>query len=268
MCIALTGFPTTAAAATSALAPAPEQQAQERYQEGLEAFEAGRHIEAAGLFEEAFELAGDPTLLYNVSIAYEKAGKLEQALEVLDQYAELAPASELEDIDRQRKALRLRIEKAQEQDEEQTDVAKESTDDSEPPRSDSDRSTRRDKPVPEKVFTPVAGVLMGISGVALGVGVGLAIPAARADAQVEEECLQGGGSLLCPNTSMDLVKRRRGLAIGADVSFAVGIVAGIATIAILAGNASKIRRAKRDTAVLLVPSVGRSAAGLSLSKRF
>jgi len=269
--VALGGLPSTASAAASTVAAAPttpEQRAQARYQAGLQAFEAGRYAEAAEAFEDAFELAGDPTLLYNVSIAYEKAGNLAKALETLDQYAQLAPASELEDIDRQRAALRLRIEKAEEEaDEPPGETGETTAPPTAPPETDPKR--RRDKSVPEKVFTPVAAALVGVTGVALAVGLGLAIPAAQANGEVEDECVEDGGSYLCQDGTASTVDRRRGLAIGADVAFGVGIVTGIAAIAVIARNATRIRRARSTPpTAMLVPSVGRSSAGLSLLTRF
>lgn len=271
-----TGIPGAAAAgmrtgrASYRAAPSADDKAQQRYQAGLEAFEAGRFGEAAAAFEEAFELAGDPTLLYNVSIAYEKAGKLDEALEALDQYAELAPDSERADIERQRKALVLRIEKSQQEAEQDPSDEPETT---APPQEPAKKKARgnpqRDKPVPERVFTPAAISMVSLSVVALGVGTGLAIPAARADGRVEQECVDEGSGYLCRDTDASLVRRRRGLAIGADVSFGIGIVAGIAAIALLATNATRIRRARRSGATAVVsPSLGRASASVSLTTRF
>ncbi|MEM9460603.1 MAG: tetratricopeptide repeat protein [Myxococcota bacterium] len=246
--------------------PSTDEQAQERYQAGLEAFEAGRFTEAATAFEEAFELAGDPTLLYNVSFAYEKDGQLDKALEALEQYAELAPESERDEIERRRKALTLRIDKSQQEAEHE-----EPDDDVSSPAPVEPTKTRRepgrDKPVPDRVLTPVAISMVSLSVVALGVGMGLAIPAARADDEVERECVEQGGARLCQDTNADLVKRRRNLALGADISFAIGAAAGVAAIAILATNATRIRRARRNaTSVSLLG--GPTTAGVSLTTRF
>lgn len=268
------GVPSVAGARTPAttsylVAPSTDDKAQERYQAGLEAFEAERFEEAAAAFEEAFELAGDPTLLYNVSIAYEKSGKLDKALEVLDQYSQLAPDSERDDIDRQRKALALRIEKSEQEAEQAPAAAPERTEPAQEPTKTRGKP-ERDRPVPERVFTPAAISMVTLSVIAIGVGTGLAIPAARADDQVEQECVEGGGTFLCQDTNSSLVQRRQGLALGADISFGIGIVAGVAAIALLATNASRIRRARTEPKATAVvsPTLGRRSAGLSLTTRF
>ena len=272
-----TGGPTLARAATpvgsssllALVSPSVDEQAQARYQTGLEAFEAGRFAEAATAFEEAFELAGDPTLLYNVSFAYEKAGKLDKALEALDQYAELAPESERAEIERRRKALALRIEKS----EQEAEQAEPTEDASTPPPAEPTKKTRgepgRDKPVPKRVFTPAAISMVSLSVVALGVGMGMAIPAARANDQVERECVEQGGSRLCQDANADLIQRRRNLALGADISFAIGAVAGVTAIVLLATNATRIRRARgREAAASVSPFGGPTTAGVSLTTRF
>jgi len=269
--LVLAGLPAAVLAAplgvtgAHALAAEPDLRAQKLYQSGLEHFEAGRFERAATAFEEAFELTGDPTLLYNVSIAYEKAGRLDDALVALEQYAKLAPVSEHADLERQRQELVVRIERAAREPDEPAEPAEPTT--TEPPPARRQKSTDDDPPRP-RVVTPLVGAMMGVTVVALGVGVGLAVPAAQANGQVEDECVPREGAYLCQGESAPLFDRRRGLAIGADVSFGIAIAAGVATITLLSLNAVRVRRSKQEAVTALAPVVGRRSAGVGLVRRF
>lgn len=249
------------------VAPAsPEAEAKLRYNEGVAAFEAGRHEEAAIAFEKAFELAGDPTLLYNVSVAYEKAGQLEPALEALEQYIEVAPEAERAELEQSRKGLELRIQRAKQAKAEPVDEPPEAGPATKEPSTAS--SDRRSKPVPKRVLTPLAITLLGTSVVGLGVGTGLAVAAASANRRIQDQCVAQGDAYLCDEGVSPTVDRRRGLAIGADVSIAIGAATGIAAIIVIATNASRIRRARSEAATTIVPVVGRTTAGITLTTRF
>lgn len=56
-------------------------QAQNFYQEGMDSYFAGKYSEAIISFKKAYELDPNPIFLFNMSIAYEKAGNPEEAYE-------------------------------------------------------------------------------------------------------------------------------------------------------------------------------------------
>lgn len=79
-------FVMCAAFALLLLAPTPAladdaAEAQARYEEGMESYFAGKYSEAIISFNKAYELDPNPIFLFNMSIAYEKAGNYEEAYE-------------------------------------------------------------------------------------------------------------------------------------------------------------------------------------------
>jgi len=56
-----------------------EDAVDEAYGHGMELYAAGRFQEAAAAFKEAYSVANDPALLWNIARALEKAGELEEA---------------------------------------------------------------------------------------------------------------------------------------------------------------------------------------------
>lgn len=68
---------------------APEDEsagAQEIFQLGQRAAEDHRWDEAARYFARAYELSQEPVLIYNVGVAYERAGATDEAIEWLERY--------------------------------------------------------------------------------------------------------------------------------------------------------------------------------------
>src|SRR5438270_10952420 len=57
-----------------------KQQAREHYEAGARKFDIGKYDEAAAEFQAAYEIVGDPVLLYNIASSYQLAQNAERAL--------------------------------------------------------------------------------------------------------------------------------------------------------------------------------------------
>lgn len=94
------GFAIAAALASSA----PIARAQQLSEEDSEArvhfrlgnvyYESGRFAEAAGEFQQAYDLSHRPALLYNIFVAHRDAGNLGPAIQALREYLRLVPDAE------------------------------------------------------------------------------------------------------------------------------------------------------------------------------
>ena len=104
--------------------------------------------------------------------------------------------------------------------------------------------------------------MTAVSLVALGVGTGLGVASLRRGNAAEDACLGGDMGPICPDSSRGDVDSARRLGLGADVSFAIGGVAGVVAIALIVNNA--VKRNKAATRAQLVPQRG----GIGASFRF
>jgi tetratricopeptide (TPR) repeat protein len=67
------------------------EQARIQFREGKEAFDDGRYDQAVAHYLEAYRLTPRPALLFNIALAYEKAGESARALEHYKLYIQLEP---------------------------------------------------------------------------------------------------------------------------------------------------------------------------------
>jgi tetratricopeptide (TPR) repeat protein len=79
--------------------------AQEAFDRGQAAYNAGRYREAAGEFAKAYEQKPFPQILYNIAASYEKAGDKQRALENYRLYLTMAP--DAPDAERTRKHMEI-----------------------------------------------------------------------------------------------------------------------------------------------------------------
>ena len=233
-------------------APADADRLRDLYARGQAAFDAGSYETAIETFEEAFAIADDPTLLFNISLCYDRLGNYEKSLEYLDRYAERAPQEEQAEIERRRSSLQARQERAAREGPKTVDDADtEGTGEPLPAPSGS-----QDAPPPnDRLMSPAAWVFTGIGVAAFGTAIGLgAASLARGNAA---ECENRGGTTLCTERGADDAKASRNLALGADIAIGIGAVAAIAVIAIVGARAAK--RNKASKGVALAPSIGGGA---------
>lgn len=67
------------------------EKAKESYRAGREHFAAGRMAEALAAFTEAYNLSGEPNLLYNLGVCAEETGDRDKAIAYLELYLEEVP---------------------------------------------------------------------------------------------------------------------------------------------------------------------------------
>jgi|GEM_PF-1271111 len=245
--------------------PTPEDSARatELYENGKTLYDEGSYQGAALAFIQAYELSGDTNLLYNASLAYDRDGDFEHALEYLEYYRALAPEAERAKLGAKVESLKVRLAKA---DSEETTDGADGSDGSTETDGDggtdsggSGSTTPDGGPVDDdkpRIFTPLAGVFTGLAVAGLGTGLGLGLAAQASTRSAEENC-----DGVCLGAADDDLGKARGRALGADIAFGVGAAAAVAAIVVIAINASKRKKASTAT---LVPS----HRGASLAVRF
>lgn len=214
------------------------ERAKSLYSEGRELYLHGNWGGAIVAFEYSYELSGDPNLLYNISLCYDRLAAFEQAIEYMKYYRELAPPAEHADIDAQIGSLQRRLDahKAKRQPVTARPL-------SEPGLGQAPLDPE-DVPEPPKgprVMTPALISLAVVGGVSFGVAAGTGPASLVATRRVEEDCASGEGSLHCRDTTSSGQQRARALAITTDVALGVGAAATIVFVALLATRVKKIR---------------------------
>jgi tetratricopeptide (TPR) repeat protein len=89
--------------------PADEARAKELYANGQRLYDEGYYEQAIAAWKEAYALSSRPALLYNVSNAYERLGKLQEALDTLNLYRAFASGDEAATLDRRIAVLERRL---------------------------------------------------------------------------------------------------------------------------------------------------------------
>lgn len=257
LAISLTSFPAAAfePPPTPKAAPTAEDdaRAKELFANGSELYKGGSYEPAIAAFTQAYALSGDPVLLFNISQAYDRAAKYDEAIEYTEYYRAFAPASERDSLTERVASLRMRKLKA-----EADAASSETTPTRAPAETATDASVTNppsdsrnsegpppDQAPKQKVFTPLAIVLTAVAAVGAGTGIGLGVASKNRREDAEAVC-SSGSPIFCPSTAEADLDASRGFATGADVSFAVAGAAAIGVIIVVAVNAS--RRNKAQTA--------------------
>ncbi len=242
--------------------------AKELFENGKTLFSEGSYTSAIAAFKRAYSFSGDPNLLYNIALAYDRDNKFDEALEYLEYYRAVAPEEERAGLAAREESLRKRQLRAQ------TEAASEDANRGSGDKSGDGSGSGDGGAVPDArggsgaegdtgpsdnkplITTPV-WALGAVSLVAIGVGTGLGITALNRTSDAEDRCITG----ICTEEARDLGQSGRRMAIGADVVFGVAAVAGIVAIAIVASNAAK-RKKRAGASASIVPV--RRGAGLSV----
>jgi tetratricopeptide (TPR) repeat protein len=66
--------------------PDPDGVARQLFENGERLYDEGHYEQAIVAFQEAYALSGRPALLYNMANAYERLGRLEEAIEALNEF--------------------------------------------------------------------------------------------------------------------------------------------------------------------------------------
>jgi tetratricopeptide (TPR) repeat protein len=241
---------TTAAVAGPSTDEARLERARKIYKEGRAAYDRGRYDEAAEKFKQAYDLAGDPNLLFNLALVYDRLGDLERSLEYMKRYRNVAPPDEHAALDSRIAGLEDRID-------EQEDQPKDPPPDNPPPDNPPDDNPPVDNPPVDnppddnppvtsdyKVFNGVAIGLTATAGVLLATGVGLGAASLSRTKAADDGCQDISGGTYCMTDVKGDVSASRNLALAADVTLGVGAAFGIAAIVVIAIRAKKKKSMK------------------------
>lgn len=275
LALALEAAPVTGSAATSNSDDTSiTEQAQRDYDEGVELFRAAQFEAAARAFERAYALVPESSLLYNISFAWEQAGELERALQYLERYATESAPEDAEKVAPQIEGLRQRLAKSQrEPDSPEDGPATQATSADSPspgPAGEGAASSPVQGEGPRRrVFTPLSATLLGVGLAGIGTGIGLAVAAWDQGRQVREGCIDTGSDRhICPDSLSGAAGRSRGMAIGADVAFAVGGAALASATILLAVRGTRLRREALQTSFAPVVRPSARSVGFSVTHRF
>lgn len=232
--------------------PTPDdmQRADELFLNGRALYQDGSYDGAITAFKSAYELSGDPNLLYNIALSYDRMDAFDEAIEYLEAYRALAPAEERDALSEKVDSLRRRKLKAQTDAGVTTPTTAPAPVATTPTTAPADSAPARTTAPKDRVYGPAAITLTVLTVAAAGVGIGLGVASSSKRKSAEDLCNEGAdGELFCPDTAQDDIDRSRNYAIGANVGFAVAGAAGIALIAVIAAKAAKRNKRKRDVAL-------------------
>lgn len=228
--------------------------AEELYDNGRTLFAEGSYAAAATAFEQAHELSGNLDMLFNAALAHDRAGNFEAAIELLDRYRALAPASERDQLDERKRSLQVRLDKQRE-----AAAATPTEPDPDPATGEDPSDTTQLPPdtgaARERRVRPRTWGLLGASVAVLAIGTGLGATSLGRSRRAKSGCTDLGGELLCEDRVADPARSSRPLAIAADVSFAIGGALAATFIALLVLD---LKQTKRDETAHRVRAVATS----------
>ena len=197
--------------AKPAKAADPEAAAAERYKAGVAAFDAGKFAEALAAFTEAYNLSSKTDLLYNLGVCAEKVGDRDKAIAYYRLYLEEKPdAEDAAEVKARLEALRGEATAPAAQ----AAAAPAKPSSSAAPAPDDEGAGDAGDGEPKK--SPHTGpiLLMGLGGLVVVTGAITAASAYRTHQDLESSC--------SPDCSDGKVDNLRGVALAADLQFAVG----------------------------------------------
>jgi len=234
------------------------ERATELFENGRSLYQEGDFEAAAQAFRAAYQLSGDPVLLYNIALACDRMEAYDLAIEYLETYRIYAPAEEREALAEQVDSYRKRKLKLQLESQAvatpmapggETNAA--ASDGTAPAKEVALPELKADslpkQPPPNarasRVFGPAAITLTAIGGAAWATALGLGIVALQQGDAVEAECRTvSDGRRVCPDdASADLEANRR-FALSADIAMGIGAAATLSLIVVLATRAHQLKR--------------------------
>ena len=269
-----------AATGVAAAERKPDKRAEARvhYEAGIRKFDLMRYDEAADEFVQAYEIIGEPAILFNIAQSYRLGDRFEKSAlfyrSFLRKMPELPNRAEIEGriiemeergADQQRQAERRAAEErdAQRRGERRAE------------RRDPDAATPKGpEPPPRNVAEPeppragrglkIAGyALCGVAGVGLAVGIAMTVVATRASHTVEDAATAGEVFTPGLRDTADHGALYDKLQI---VGYAVGGAAAAAAAVTLVLGFRAERRGRETSGLRVAPGPG--AAGLALAGRF
>ena len=100
-----------ASRAEAQLNPTQKQEMKQHYEKATRAYDVQKYSEAVDEYQKAYEIGGDPAMLYNVAQSYRLADQLSEALRFYRRYLQRSPnARNREDVERKISDLEKTIE--------------------------------------------------------------------------------------------------------------------------------------------------------------
>jgi len=244
--------------------PDPNEEAARLYREGTAAFEAGNFQEALEAFTEAYNLSGEPGLVYNLAVCSQRTGNDEKAIAYYELYLEENPGAEdVEEV----KALLEDLKKTEAKEEageapvaepgELPEEAQEETVAPAPSLEEVDLDIIDQGEEDKGPFGP--GILIGAGGLVLAGGILTAITAYKKYGDLESSC--------SPDCTDKQLEPTKNAALAADILMVTGGVV-VASGAIWWISSARKERRGSTAAWRATPVVAREGAGLFVEGRF
>jgi tetratricopeptide (TPR) repeat protein len=260
--------------------PTPEQreQARQRYDAASRKFDLGRYDEAAEDFEAAYELVGDPKILFNIAQSFRLGQKYEKALRFYRSYLNKDPGSKnrslvekriaelTELVDRQRSEAQAPPQGTIRPEETPPDKSTTTTTETTPPPSASIAPPAEPAQTPTRPprALKIAGFSLGGLAVAsLVVGATFSALAASANDDIVRANQARTGAWTQTLKDEDANGRTYDA-----VAIAAYVVGGAAAVASAVTLAIAYRRPHADRVARVQPLLGRDLAGLCFEGRF
>jgi tetratricopeptide (TPR) repeat protein len=250
--------------------PAQKQEMMEHYERATRAYDIQKYQEAVEEYQKAYEIAGDPAMLYNVAQAYRLNGQLTEALHSYRRYLQRSPnARNREDVERKIADLEQTIETRRKAAEAEAAAARQArTPVTTPPAAVETPPVQAPQPPPSESSTNgkrVAGIVVlsvGAAAVAVA-GVSGWLAAKKGDDLT-------GASMRGERFDPDVQsagKTWNAVAIGSAIGG--GVLAVVGTILIVAaGGESGDKPAEAHGTALLTPVVGGGTFGMGAGITF
>lgn len=250
-------------AASAQATPTDDELARNYFNLGTAQLDRGDYEDAVRSFEASYRYSGRPGLLYNLYLAHERLGQLEQAADYLGRY--LASGEAIENrtaLEARRESLLRRIEArrngtpepAPPPEAEPAQVATSSAPENAGPAIDANATSTPPATTPRRV----APIVLYASSAAMATSFGVAALMARAeDRRLHTLC--DGTSYACSSSDVAGLRRRD---LAADLS--LGLAGGLLVSAIV------VQLVHRDESpeVFVMPRVDARYAGLTFAGRF
>lgn len=220
------------------------KRARELFDNGATLFAEGSYDGAIEAFRRAFQLSGEANCLFNIALAYDRVDRFDDAIEYLQYYRAYAPKRDHESIAKRMEGLEIRKQKAADEAAQQAEEAAAVAAAQAAAEADAEAKRKADAEEERpRLFGPVAiaGTVIAVAG--FGIATGLGIASLRRKDDAASACGLGpDGDRFCPASVSDELRSHRRLAIGADVSIAIGVAGAITAIAWIAVAATKRKR--------------------------
>ena len=194
--------------------------AKQAYQYGKQLFEEGDYLGAIQAFERSYSITQKYELLFNIGLAYQFSGELEQAREKFLEYQKQAPASQKDEaqtrIDNIDIRLQKKKEREQEQEQEQEAKLKEKEEEEE-------ESLPEQRMPPQKLAIPKPALysLWGVGAIGIGSGVFFGAQSLDSQTQINSHCVDG----ICSRAAQAPMGEQKNQALYADIGWGIGIAA-------------------------------------------